>query len=261
MTVLTLLVKARNNVQLKKIDDLLKAEFENLDLDFKVLGAPVNKWVQVSLSGEDEVIATNYIKQKIGTCPVSIKKIEKSSVLKGYVTKLDSAKNELNVDIGVFEPTVTLATIPLAYLQAQLADGKKIDLKRILEVYAMHENLPLTIKVTDLTGEEGNERLHAELSTSQLEKLRLWQQSFLDRLIVLGAGAADIEEVLARTKLNRDVIDVERLGMFEYALTCKLGTDAAGLIPRMGRYMRNAVFVVFNPRAVFRFNGEMPLTL
>jgi hypothetical protein len=83
----------------------------------------------------------------------------------------------------------------------------------------------------------------------------------LDRLIVLGATAADVEAVLERTRLNRDVIDVERLGLFEYALTCKLGTDAAGLVPRMGRYMRNVVLVVFNPREVFRLIGEMPLAL
>ena len=60
MATLTLLVKASNVGQLKKIDDLLKSEFENLDLDVKVLGNPVNRWVQVSLSGEDEAIATSY---------------------------------------------------------------------------------------------------------------------------------------------------------------------------------------------------------
>ncbi len=261
MTVLTLLVKARSAGQLKLAGDLLEAEFENLDLDFKVLGAPVNKWVQVSIEGEDEVIATNYINKEIGTCPVSIKRVEKSSVLKGYIAKLDRAKNELTVDVGIFEPKITLATIPLAYLQAQLADGKKVDLKRIEEAYGLHENLPLTVKVTDLGGEEGDERLQAELSVGQLEKMRLWQQSFLDRLIVLGAAAGEVETVLERTRLNRDVIDVERLGLFEYALTCKLGTDAAGLIPRMGRYMRHGVFVVFNPKEVFRLIGEMPLTL
>jgi hypothetical protein len=52
-TVLTLLVKASNSGQLKKVEDLLKAEFENLDLEAEVLGNPVNKWVQVSLSGDD----------------------------------------------------------------------------------------------------------------------------------------------------------------------------------------------------------------
>jgi len=259
MTVLTLLVKSRGDAQLKQVNELLKAEFENLDLDFKVLGAPVNKWVQVSLSGEDEVIATNYINKEIGTCPVSIKRVEKSSDLRGYVTKLDTVKNELTVDVGVFEPKIISAIVPLAFLQAELADGKKLDLKKIAEAYGLHENLPLTIKVTALAGE--GEQLQAELSTAQLEKMRLWQQSLLDRLIVLGATVGDVESVLKRTRLDRDVIDVERLGLFESALTCKLGTDAAGLIPRMGRYMRHAVFVVFNPKESFRLIGEMPLTL
>ena len=146
-------------------------------------------------------------------------------------------------------------------MQAQLADGKKLDLKKIAEAYGLHENLPLTIKVTALAGEGGDEQLQAELSTAQLEKMRLWQQSLLDRLIVLGASVGDVDTVLKRTRLDRDVIDVERLGLFESALTCKLGTDAAGLIPRMGRYMRHAVFVVFNPKESFRLIGEMPLTL
>ncbi len=259
MTDLTLLAKARNPKQLKQVEDLLKAEFENLELDFKVLGAPVNKWIKVSLSGEDEVIATNYINKEIGTCPISIKKAEKSSIFKGFITKFDAAKNELAVDVGIFEPKITLATIALPYLQAQLADGKKLDLKKIEEAYGLHENSPISVKVIDLTSADGDERLQAELSTAQIEKMRLWQDSFLDRLIILGATAGEVEEVLERTRLTRDVIDVERLGLFEYALTCKLGTDAAGLIPKMGRYMRNTVFVVFSPKEVFRLNGKIPL--
>ena len=50
--------------------------------------------------------------------------------------------------------------------------------------------------------------------------------------------------------LNRDIIGTEALGLFEHALTCKLGTDAAGLIPKIGRYMRNSVFIVFSPEKV-----------
>ena len=261
MTVLTLLVKARGAGQLKLIDDLLKAEFENLEVEPKVLGAPVNRWVQVSLSGEDEVIAANLINKEMGTCPISIKRVENSAALKGYITKIDLARNELTVDVGIFEPNVALAVISLAVLQAQLADGKKVDLKRIAEAFGLQENMPLTVKLADLAEGDGDGRLEAELSASQVEKYHLWQLSLLDRLIVLGAAAGEIDSVLERTRLNRDVIDVERLGLFEYALTCKLGTDAAGLIPRMGRYMRYAVFAVFNPRRVSGLIGEMPLTL
>ena len=125
MATLTLLVKASNGGQLKKIDDMLKSEFENLDLEVKVLGNSVNRWVQVSLSGEDEVIATSYINKNIGTCPVNIKNVDKFSVLRGYISKVDADKQELKVDVGVFEPKIIQATIPLAYLQAQLADGRK----------------------------------------------------------------------------------------------------------------------------------------
>jgi hypothetical protein len=255
MTILTLLVKASNSGQLKQIGDLLKSEFENLDLEVKVLGNPVNKWVQVSLSGEDEVIATSYINKKLGTCPISIKNVNKFSVLKGYISKVDTAKQELKVDVGVFEPKITQATIPLAYLQAQLADGRKVALKKISEIYGFNENLPLSIKVIRINGEE-DEVLQAELSMEQIEKIRLWQQSLLDRLIILGSSLGEIETVLERTRLNRDVIGTEALGMFEHALTCKLGTDATGLIPKIGRYMRKAAFIVFNPKKIIGFLGE-----
>ena len=35
--------------------------------------------------------------------------------------------------------------------------------------------------------------LQAELSAEQIEKIRLWQQSLLDRLIILGASHGEIE--------------------------------------------------------------------
>ncbi|HYA77901.1 MAG TPA: DUF2110 family protein [Verrucomicrobiae bacterium] len=247
MTTLTLLVKASNHGQLKQIDDLLKSEFENLDLEVKVLGNPVNRWIQVSLLGEDEVIATSFINKEIGTCPVNIKNIHKFSVLKGYISKVDTEKQELKVDVGVFEPKIIQAIIPLAYLQAQLADGRKVDLKKISEVYGFHPNLPISVKAISLNDGEDN-LLQAELSTAQIEKIRLWQQSLLDRLIILSASLSQIETVLERTRLTRDIIGTEALGLFEHALTCKLGTDAAGLIPKIGRYMKNSVFIVFSPK-------------
>ena len=260
MTVLTLLAKVRGTGQIKLVEELLKNEFENLEVDFKVSGAPVNRWVQVSISGEDEVIATNYIKKEIGTCPISQEKIEEHSATKGYITKVDYSRNELTVDIGVFQPKTASATITLTTMRTQLADGKKADFKKICVAYGLQENLPIEVKILEASSsDEGH--FQAELSSAQIEKIREWQQSLLDRLIVLGATAVEIDEVVRRTRLERDVIDVERLGLFEYSLTCKLGTDAAGLISRMGRYMRNSVFVVFSPRRTAELIGETPLAL
>ncbi len=236
---------------------MLKAEFEDLDVEVTVLGKTINKWVQVSLSGEDAAIAANYIKKEIGTCPTTLVSVQDSLVLKGYISKVDANKQHLKVDVGVFEPKVTQAIVPLTRLQAQLANSKEVALKKIAEIYGLVEGLPLTIKITLASGED----LQAELSATQLERLHGWQQSLLDRLIILGASKETVESVLERTRLTRDVIDVEVLGMFEHALTCKLGTDATGLIPRIGKYMRNSTFVVFNSQKIRKFLGEQGLTL
>ena len=180
--------------------------------------------------------------------------------LRGYISKLDLNKQELIVDVGIFEPKIVLATVPLACLQTQLVDGRKVDLKKIAEIYGLVERSPLSIKPVSPITEEV-EGLQAELSVEQVEKLHSWQQSLLDRLIILGASKETIENVLERTRLNRDVIEIETLGMFEHALTCKLGTNAAGLVGIVGRYLRNSVFVVFNAKKSLDLLSEHRLTL
>ena len=250
MTTLTLLVKASNAGQLRQVGDLLSAEFEELDVEAKVLGNPINKWVQVSLSGEDETIAASYINKEIGTCPTTLENAKNQPVLRGYILKVDQTKQELKVDVGIFEPEVMHASVPLSRLQAQLAEGRDVAFKKIVEAFGLAEGLPLSVKVI---GEE--EGLGAELSTQQVEKLLGWQQSLLDRLIILGASRDTVDSVLERTRLERDVIDVETLGFFEYALTCKLGTDAAGVIPRIGGYLKKLVFVVFSAKKSVSFLG------
>jgi hypothetical protein len=145
-------------------------------------------------------------------------------------------------------------------LQAQLADGQKVTLQKIVEIYGLNENLPLIIKVVQIDDSE-EFVLRAELSPEQVEKINLWRQSLLDRLIILGASLGEIETVLERTRLNRDIIGVEALGMFEHALTCKLGTDAAGLVSQVGRYMRNSRFIVFNPKKQLNSIGKLALSL
>jgi hypothetical protein len=245
VTTLTLLVKALHSFQLKQVGELLKNHFEELDVKVDVLGSTSSKWVQVSVSGEDQAIATSYIKKEIGICPSSLDNVQLSSVLKGYISKIDTNGQELRVDIGVFEPKVVQAAMSAARLRDQLMGGKEFGLKKIAEIYGLAEGLPLNIKVVSF----GNgEALEGELSEAQVKKFFVWQQSLLDRLIVLGASRSTVESVLDRTGLSRDIIDLESLGVFENALTCKLGTDAAGLIPIIGRYMRNSLFVVFNPK-------------
>jgi hypothetical protein len=251
MTTLTLLAKINNDYQLKQIDKALKLAFEGLEVEAKVLGTVADRWVQIALAGEDEGIATNYVIKEIGVCPSNFGNVKKLSTLNGYISPLKKNGKELSVDVGVFEPKVVHAIIPLQRLQAQLVDGRKIALGKIAELFGFCKDLPVNIKVTSLN--EGESRMEAELSSRQIRKYTVWRESLLDRLLVLGASFHEIKMTLEHAKLDRDVIGVEPLGLIEHALECKLGTDAAGLIPKIGRNLKNAKFTVFNPRRIRKF--------
>jgi hypothetical protein len=251
MTTLTLLTKINNESQLKQIDKALKLAFEGLEVEAKILGTVADRWVQIAAAGEDEGIATNYVIKEIGLCPSNFGNVKKLSTLNGYIINFEKNGKELLIDVGVFQPKIVYATIPLRRLQAQLVDGRKIALGKIAELFGFCKDLPLNIKVTRLNEEES--RIEAELSSRQIRKYTVWRESLLDRLVVLGSSLHEINMTLEHAKLDRDVIDVEPLGLLEHALTCKLGTDAAGLIPKIGRNLKNAKFAVFNPKRLREF--------
>ena len=136
MTSLTLLVRAATASQLKQIEDQLKAEFENLDLELIISAVQPSKWIQITLKGEDEAVAASYLNQNFGTCPGNIKNVAPSTDLRGYIAKVDMANQELKVDVGIFEPRATYAIVPLSILQSQLVNDKKIALQKITELFA-----------------------------------------------------------------------------------------------------------------------------
>jgi hypothetical protein len=245
MITLTLLAKTSDSSQLEQVGRILKDAMEGLEVEMKILGTAADRWVQITIDGEDENIAANYVAKEIGVCPVNLQELKKFSAVNGYITNLGKSKEELFIDIGVFQPKIVYAAFPLRVLQAQLADGRKMALKKIAELYGFSENLPVNVKITSLKEEEN--RVEAELSNEQLAKFKAWRESLLDRLIVLGAPLPKIKATLEHTGLNRDILNIEPLGTLAYALTCKLGTDAAGLIPKIGRKLRTARFVVFDP--------------
>jgi len=251
MTDLMLLAKINKDTQLKQIAKALKFSFNGLEVEIKVLGTIADRWAQISISGEDEEIATNYLIKEVGIRPINFGNVKKFSTLKGYIKNLGKNDEELSVDVGVFQPKIVHATIALRRLQAQLVDGRENALSNISELFGLCEGLPISVKVTGLNEEEN--RIDAELSSGQVRKYVVWRESLLDRLLVLGSSLHEINVTLKHAKLERDVIDVESLGVLEHALTCKLGTDAAGLIPKIGRMLKNANFSVFDAKTVVNF--------
>jgi len=250
MTKRTLFAKIGSPRHMNYVKNRLRDLLEDLDAKVEVIGVVADRWPQIDLSGDDEGIATNYIAQEIGFCPDKIQAVERYATLKGYVTDIIDGSAALEVDVGVFEPSIVMVSVPLTHLQASLADGRIIELKRIAEFYGLCKDLPTQVKIIQIDRKRNH--IEAELATNQFLKYKLWIESLMDRLIVIGATSDEVQKILDYTGLKRDVINVEPLGAFEHALTCKLGTDAVGLVTIVGKRLKNARFRVFSSRKLWK---------
>ena len=133
-------------------------------------------------------------------------------------------------------------------MQAQLADGKKLALKTIIELYGLYPNLPLEVKVHKLDVE--SELIEVQLSERQIILFDSWIRQMLERLLILGVTREEIEYAIKSLRLSRDVYAIESLGLLEHAVICKLGTEAKGLIPKLGPELQNAILAPFIPARI-----------
>ncbi len=254
MSTVTLHTKVYRNFQLKTVEENLKFTLKGLAVEAKICGVTPSGWVQIEVSGEDEKVALLHLANEIGVCPTRLERVEKFLTIKGHITALNKSNSKLCTDIGVFLPNNIDAIISLNHLQAQLVDGRKVAFKKIVEFFGFCEQMPLNVKILSLNEEK--RYVEAVLSERQIAQYGGWMKSLLDKLIIVGASLYEVKLALKIAKCDRDVVSIEPLGLFEHAVTCKLGTDAAGLIPKIGKNLRNATFSVFNPRKILEFLGD-----
>jgi hypothetical protein len=240
--------------QLKLVEKKLKATLEGLDVQVVIRGTHGRGWVEASVSGQDEKVALRFLRDNVGLCPSSVGEIHKFSVVGGFVAGRTGSRNELRLDVGFVFPSVIDAVIPLRRLQAQLVDGRKMALSTLVDLFGLCPGLPVQVRM--LRVDPVAKYLEAELSEKQQSQFTGWVRSMLDRLLVFGCSSDEVRDAVITSELDRDIVDVEPLGMFESAVVCKLGTDAVGLVPKIGRVLRNSALSVFSPRKIVELLGE-----
>ena len=235
----------------KQYSDLVSG----LQVQLSLVGTTDRGWMQLEVSGEDETAALSLLEQEIGLAPVSLDNIKKFSTVQGKVIFSSKNKKELYVDFGVFSSQVLDAVVSEKRLCAQLADGKDVSLPELVELFCMYDNVPLEVKIAE-DPKEGKAHVAAVLSDAQVSLFSRWVRGRLDRLIVLGSRFSDVAEAVKLSRHSRDIIRVESLGVLEQVILCKLGTDAVGLIPKLGRYIKSSVLVPFSPKKILDTVGR-----
>ncbi len=243
MLEIVLLQKICGAVSLDELKEVLKKLCKGLRVKFTDLSVAENGWVKAKIYGEDENVAANFLEKELGLAPIAIRTVKRFSVLRGKVIFSGRSKIEISVDVGVFSPKPAYALVSLGHLQGQLVDGRKFALERIAELFGLTDGFPLEVRVVKV----GVDGFEVELAEKQLELYSRWIDSRFDRLVVLGALSERVRQAVKRARLERDVLGVESLDFLEHSVVCNLGTDARGLVPKLGKQLFNARFVRFSP--------------
>jgi len=218
-----------------------------IDAEAKIVGKNGRNWIQVEISGADIKVATNYLGARFGLAS-AFANIHTPIVLKGKIVDSGKVGYGVYIDIGTSTSSPIDVLIPLHKLRTRLVDGKKLPLREIVEAFCLHDNFPISIRLTEI--DIKGEKMWGEPSDRQVEFSKEWLSTYLDRVIVLGAHRERIMAAVKKSGAKRDIAKIEELGFLEHALLCKLGTDAPGMIKVLGRYLPDVPLYVFSPRKV-----------
>lgn len=253
MPEVTLLEKGYGSFSPEKFGSHLSSLCRGLHVKLKVVGVTSRGWVQIEVSGEDEVAALTLLERDVGLTPGSVNALSKFDTARGKVffsggTNL-AVERLLRVDMGIRAPKSYDAFLPLQTLRAQLADGRKLPLLKLIGLFCLCDQFPIEVKITQ-EADSHKTGVEAELSEVQLAQFDSWIRSGFDRLVIFGAFLPDVEAAVNRAKHVRDVLQIASLGILEQVILCKLGTDAVGLISTLGRFLPFARLTPFSPKKI-----------
>jgi len=92
--------------------------------------------------------------------------------------------------------------------------------------------------------------MQAWLSDSQMNQFSDWITEGLDRIQIFDCYKQDVESAILKAGLSRDIITVEPITLTVQSVICKLGTDAIGLIPKLGSVLRRCALRPFVPKRI-----------
>lgn len=223
-----------------------------LDVSVRLEGVTSNGFVRIGVQGTDSEVFTELIKRKLRIAPCEFSEIEIDDNLKAYVTKIDLKRQTVEVEIGPVSTRVK-TVIAREGLAAQLCDGRDIPVDKIAGTYCIHEDVPIYVRITSI--DRDSRRVEAWLSDDQVAQFEQWRRQRLHRIIAVGGFQDRLREAMRLSKVERDIAELEELALTAHTLVCTLGTEAPGIIAKIGRYISDFKLYTFLPERVDRFRS------
>jgi hypothetical protein len=216
----------------------LKGEL-NASVAFK--GFSENDWAQIEVTGEDSEIVSELVSSRLSRAYTELRALELPGVFEAEIT--GSSERGLKFDVGWGSVN---CIIPTSNLIAQLADGKAMRLRQLIECYCLYPGVKISVRAARTRDNE----IEAWLSDTEIGRLARWITTGLDRIHAFECYRQEAELAVLKTHSTRDVIAVEPITLTIQSIVCKLGTDAVGLIPKLGHVLRKQKLRPFLPKKI-----------
>jgi len=198
---------------------LVTDRFADLDVEFDI-GHREDDFPVVTVSGPDEVVARNLLREEFGEIVPDHEDGET------YVGTLDSWDDDgFVLDAG----PAGEVRIPAANLE--LGQGTP---HQIRKRFGLVQHLPLRFGA----GPE------PRLADAEVDRLYDWQRGENDRVNTNSATRSEVRATVNKSGHAQDIVTVERLGLLEMSIICNPDTDAPGLLADIGRFMPSELLAV-----------------
>ena len=234
----------------RELTPVFKAKINKLSsgLDVSVqLVVTGNGFVNAEVQGSDSEFFVELIKREMGLAPRNLSEIEVDDNFKAFVNGINAKRQSIEVEIGPVSTNVK-SEITREALIAQLCDGKAIPVDKVTQTYCIQEGTPILVRIKSINSER--RRIEAWISDDQVARFEQWRRERTHRIIAVGGSHDKLREVIRLSKADRDIIQIEELSFTTNSLVCKLGTDAPGIIAKIGRYISEFKLYAFLPEKV-----------
>lgn len=248
MIELTLLARIYGDYQNRLLRDFerdLHERTSELDIRIRKVSTDERGHIIVAVDGEDEEFVRNTLASEYGTTN-SFESISTTSEYSGQLRDVGKVGYGIYVDIGVTDPSMSDALVPLHKLRSQFEMSASV--RTIAGSFVLVDNFPVTVKV--LHKDERKLEIEAEFTPQLIDQLDTWSNDDHQRLLVFGANCDMVDSALERTNHRQDIYEIERLGPFEFSLRCKRSTRATGIIAAIGPILRGVPMHLFIPREI-----------
>jgi len=230
----------------KALESALTLLKGDLSASTKLIGYSKQGWATVGITGNDSEIVSELISRKLGLAQTELNGIAKLGNYDGHIT--GQTETYLQIDIGIEKPRPLTIKVGLGILRAQLCDAKTLPMEEIIEHYCLFPSTKATVRITNL--EPKSEIAEGWIADSHLALFSNRISARLDRIQVFDSSQREVEFAIRKANLGRDIISVEQETLTVQSVVCKLGTDAIGLIPKLGSALRGRELKPFLPRRI-----------